>query len=48
VETENVDLFLVGSMTTIAETLRPYARKIFEIDREPLHSSLLLMQGTTG
>lgn len=42
VETENVDLYLVGSMATTAETLRPYARRVFEIDQEPLHSSLLL------
>ncbi|MGH9752387.1 MAG: NYN domain-containing protein [Blastocatellia bacterium] len=42
VETENVDLYLIGSLQTISEELRPYARKIFEIDKEPLHSKLLL------
>lgn len=47
VETENVDLFLVGTMATIAETLRPYARKIFEIDQEPLHSTLTLATAGT-
>ena len=40
VETENVDLYLVGSMSTIAESLRPYARRVYELDAEPLHSSL--------
>jgi uncharacterized LabA/DUF88 family protein len=47
VETENVDLFLVGTMGTIAETMRPYARKIFEIDQEPLHATLMLATAGT-
>jgi len=46
VETENVDLFLVGSVATISETLRPYARKIYEIDKEPLHGSLRITATT--
>lgn len=31
VETKNVDLYLIGSMETISEDLRPYARRIFEV-----------------
>jgi len=31
VEVKNVDLFLVGSVATMSEDLRPYARKIVEI-----------------
>jgi uncharacterized LabA/DUF88 family protein len=42
VEGENVELYLVGSMNTISDQLRPYARRIFEIDKEPLHSALRL------
>lgn len=48
VETENVDLHLVGSVRNISEELRPYARSIFEIDQEPLHSKLRLHASTTG
>ena len=40
VESENVDLYLVGSMRGISSELRPYAKKIFEIDQEPLCSQL--------
>jgi uncharacterized LabA/DUF88 family protein len=40
VEGENVELYLVGSVNTISDQLRPYAKKIFEIDKEPLHSDL--------
>lgn len=43
VETENVDLYLIGSMNTISERLRPYARKIYEIDKQPLRSIVKLM-----
>jgi uncharacterized LabA/DUF88 family protein len=32
VEYENVDLILIGSMSTISEELRPYARDIVKID----------------
>lgn len=42
VEVENVDLYLVGSISSISDQLRPYARKIFEIDKEPLQSDLCL------
>lgn len=41
VESENVDLYLVGSIRNISTKIRPYARNIFEIDQEPLHSQLL-------
>lgn len=40
VEVENVDLFLLGSLSSMSEKLRPYARKIYEIDKEPLHTQL--------
>ncbi|HNC91250.1 MAG TPA: NYN domain-containing protein [Anaerolineales bacterium] len=40
VESENVDLYLVGSLRGISSELRPYARKIFEIDQEPLCSQI--------
>ena len=42
VEGENVELYLVGSVNTISNQLRPYAKKIFEFDEEPLHSYLRL------
>ncbi len=42
VESENVDLYLVGAVRNISDELRPYARSIFEIDQEPLHSQLRL------
>ena len=42
VEVENVDLHLVGSLKNISEDLRRYARSVFEIDQEPLHSQLRL------
>lgn len=42
VEGENVELCLIGSLSAISQELRPYARRIFEIDVEPLHSSLAL------
>ncbi|MBI1807422.1 MAG: NYN domain-containing protein [Ignavibacteria bacterium] len=35
------ELYLVGSLNAISEELRPYARKIFEIDKEPLHSAII-------
>lgn len=40
VEVENIDLYLLGSLSSISEKLRPYARRIYEIDKEPLHSQL--------
>lgn len=42
VEAENVDLYIIGSLSNISESLRPYARAIFEIDKEPLCSALKL------
>lgn len=42
VEAENVDVYLVGSVRNISDELRPYARKILEIDQEPLRSQLRL------
>ena len=42
VANENVDLYLVGSLSSISEELRPYARRIYEIDKEPLHGQLKL------
>ena len=42
VETENVDLHLIGTIATISEKIRPYARHIYEVDKDPLHSELLL------
>jgi hypothetical protein len=44
VEGENVELYLVGSVNTISDQLRPYAKNFFEIDKEPLHSYLRLEQ----
>jgi len=38
VESENVELYLVGTMPGISQELRPYAKKIYEIDQEPLRS----------
>lgn len=40
VESENVDLYLVGSMRGISSELRPYAKRIFEIDQEPVLSQV--------
>ncbi len=40
VESEGVDLYLVGSMNSISSELRPYARDILEIDQDPLFSEL--------
>lgn len=42
VEIDNVDLYLVGSLGSISQELRPYARRIFELDKEPLRTSLQL------
>jgi uncharacterized LabA/DUF88 family protein len=47
VEHEDVDLILVGTMRTISEDLRPYARSIFEFDHHldelsrPVHGGVL-------
>lgn len=46
VESENVDLYLVGSVKNISDELRSYARRIIEIDQEPLHSQLRLQVRT--
>jgi len=40
VESENVDLYLVGSLRGISSELRSYAKKIFEIDQEPVLSKV--------
>jgi uncharacterized LabA/DUF88 family protein len=40
VQSENVDLYLVGSLASISKDLRPYARRIFEIDRDPLQAAM--------
>ncbi|GHV32266.1 hypothetical protein FACS18949_02660 [Clostridia bacterium] len=41
VENYNVDLYLIGSLSSISGELRPYARKILEIDKEPLLDKIL-------
>jgi len=40
VESENVDLYLLGSMRSTSSELKPYARKLYEIDQEPMLSRL--------
>ena len=40
VEYENVDLYLIGSLNSIADVLRPYARRIIEVDVEPVRGRL--------
>ncbi|SFZ76960.1 NYN domain-containing protein [Chitinimonas taiwanensis] len=40
VEYENVDLYLIGSLNSIADVLRPYARRIIEVDVEPVRTRL--------
>jgi len=40
VESENVDLYLVGTMRNISQELRSFARKVYEIDQEPLRSQV--------
>ncbi len=40
VEAENVDLYLVGPVSSISQELRPYAKKIYEIDQEPMRSQV--------
>ncbi len=47
VESGEIDLHLIGSINTISQELRPYARGIFEIDRNPLSSELALPQRRT-
>jgi uncharacterized LabA/DUF88 family protein len=42
VEQENVTLYLVGTLNTIHQALRPYARKIYKLNEEPLRSLLKL------
>jgi len=42
VEVDNVDLYLIGTMSSISQELRPYARRIFELDKEPLRTALQL------
>jgi len=45
VENENVELYLIGTVGSISQDLRPYARKIFEVDKEPVLTALELKQG---
>ena len=40
VEAENVDLYLVGPVQSISQELRPYARKIFELEKDPMLSAI--------
>lgn len=48
VEGDNVDLYLVGSMGSISQELRPYAQAILEVDKSPLRETLQLRaSGTT-
>jgi len=40
VEQYNVDLYIMGSIVSVSDELKPYARKIYEMDKEPLLSQL--------
>ena len=40
VEGENVDLYLVGGLGRTSSELRPYAKRIFELDQEPWLSAV--------
>jgi uncharacterized LabA/DUF88 family protein len=40
VESENVDLYLVGGVSRTSSELRSYAKRIFEIDQEPWLSAI--------
>ncbi|MCL2406962.1 MAG: NYN domain-containing protein [Defluviitaleaceae bacterium] len=40
VEQYNVDLYIMGSIISVSDELKPYARKIYEMDKEPLLTSL--------
>jgi hypothetical protein len=40
IETEGVDLYLVGARRAISSELLPYAKKIFELDQEPILSAI--------
>ena len=42
VEADGVDLHIIGSINTVSQELRPYARTIFEIDQSPLNTELAL------
>jgi uncharacterized LabA/DUF88 family protein len=46
VEAENVELYLVGTSASISQELRPYARRIFEIDKDPVRAELQLRVDT--
>lgn len=48
VEQDNVDLYLFGTMQSISQELRPYAKKIYEIDQEPLFSGILRQEGASN
>ncbi len=48
VEQENVDLYIIGTMQSISQELRPYARKIYEIDKEPMMSAIRRNEGSSN
>lgn len=43
VESDGIDLYLVGTTASISQELRPYARRIFEVDKEPLKTEITLV-----
>jgi uncharacterized LabA/DUF88 family protein len=47
VENDNVELYLVGTMNSISQDLRPYARRVFEVDKEPVLSAVELKPAST-
>jgi uncharacterized LabA/DUF88 family protein len=44
VEANGVDLHLIGSRSTMSNELISFSRSVIEIDKEPLHSELMLVQ----
>jgi len=40
VEKHGVDLYLMGTVQSISDELKPYARKIFDLTKEPLWTDL--------
>lgn len=40
IETEGVDLYLAGARGAISTELLPYAKKLFEVDQEPILSAI--------
>ncbi|MDD5014663.1 MAG: NYN domain-containing protein [Atribacterota bacterium] len=41
VEVENVDLYIIGTNKSISSELRPYSKKIFFLDKEPIKSFVI-------